>query len=164
MLDVLLGELSDGKEDATPQHTPSALSRTSSTSLLDTVDSSKPWLHDFHAYLNSKDHLGDMTVLQWWGTNSPRYPVWASLARNFLSVIATSVSSERAFSSAGITISKRRCLKCMLKRGLPFREDPSIMTEVDEDSEKHQKVDGDLGDAWDKGSDCDDKCVRRFRR
>jgi len=30
------------------------------------------------------------------------------------------------------------------------------------DSEKHQKVDGDLGDAWDtlvKGSDCDDKCV-----
>lgn len=30
------------------------------------------------------------------------------LQRNFLSIMATSVSSERAFSSAGITISKRR--------------------------------------------------------
>ncbi|OJA08859.1 hypothetical protein AZE42_01727, partial [Rhizopogon vesiculosus] len=106
-LDALLGELSDGEEDVTPQHTPSALSRTSSTSLLDTVDPLKSWLHDFHAYLNSKDHLGDMTVVQWWGINSPRYPVCASLARDFLSVMATSVSSERAFSSAGITISKR---------------------------------------------------------
>jgi len=106
----LLGELSDGEEDTTPQHTPSALSRTSSTSILDTIDPSKPWLHDFHAYLNSRDNLGDMTVVQWWGINSWQYPVWASLARDFLSVMATSVSSERAFSSAGITISKRRNL------------------------------------------------------
>lgn len=34
--------------------------------------------------------------------------VWASLARDYLAVMASSVSSERAFSSAGITITKRR--------------------------------------------------------
>jgi hypothetical protein len=40
--------------------------------------------------------------------NAHRYPVGASLARDFLAVMSSSVSSERAFSSAGITISKRR--------------------------------------------------------
>jgi hypothetical protein len=51
--------------------------------------------------------------------------------------MASSVSSERAFSSAGITISKRRnrlkgdivkalqCLKCMIRKNLIFREDPT---------------------------------------
>ena len=51
--------------------------------------------------------------------------------------MASSVSSERAFSSAGITISKRRnrlkgdivealqCLKCMIRKNLIFRQDPT---------------------------------------
>jgi hypothetical protein len=66
--------------------------------------------------------------------NAHRYPTWASLARDYLAIMASSVSSERAFSSAGITISKRRnrlkadivealeCLKCMFNHGLLFRE------------------------------------------
>ena len=53
-------------------------------------------------------------------------------------MMASSVSSERAFSSAGITISKRRsrlkgdivealqCLKCMIHKNLIFRLDPAI--------------------------------------
>ncbi|KIK33711.1 hypothetical protein CY34DRAFT_32916, partial [Suillus luteus UH-Slu-Lm8-n1] len=40
--------------------------------------------------------------------NGQRYPVWASLARDYLSIMAASVSSEQAFSQGGITISKRR--------------------------------------------------------
>jgi len=56
--------------------------------------------------------------------------------------MASSVSSERAFSSAGITISKRRnrlkkdivealqCLKCMYHNNLIFRE---VETVVDEE-------------------------------
>ena len=35
-----------------------------------------------------------------------RYPTWQSLARDYLVIMASSVSSERAFSSAGITITK----------------------------------------------------------
>ena len=66
--------------------------------------------------------------------NKTRYPVWASLAHDYLSVMASSVSSERAFSSAGITISKRhnrlkgdivealQGLKCMIRNDLLFRE------------------------------------------
>ena len=70
--------------------------------------------------------------------NAHRYPVWASLARDYLAIMASSVSSERAFSSAGITISKRRnrlkgdivealqCLKCLIHRNLIFRWDPAV--------------------------------------
>jgi hypothetical protein len=66
--------------------------------------------------------------------NAQRLPVWASLARDFLAIMASSVSSERAFSAAGITISKRRnrlkgdivealqFLKCLIRRDLLFRE------------------------------------------
>jgi hAT family C-terminal dimerisation region len=58
--------------------------------------------------------------------------------------MASSVSSERAFSSAGITISKRRnrlkkdiveaiqCLKCMYHNDLIFRK---VETIVDEEKE-----------------------------
>lgn len=65
--------------------------------------------------------------------NAHRYPTWASLARDYLAIMASSVSSERAFSAAGITISKRRnrlkgdivealeVLKCLLHQGLIFR-------------------------------------------
>ena len=66
--------------------------------------------------------------------NASRYPIAASLARDYLAIMASSVSSERAFSSAGITLSKRRnqlkgdivealqCLKCMYHNDLIFRE------------------------------------------
>jgi len=73
-----------------------------------------------------------------------RYNVWASLARDFLPIMASSVSSERAFSSAGITISKRRnrlnpdiiealqFLKCLYRRELLFREEVSTERELEE--------------------------------
>ncbi|OJA15175.1 hypothetical protein AZE42_05410 [Rhizopogon vesiculosus] len=94
-----------------------------------------------------------MTVVQWWGINSLQYPVWASLAHDFLLVMATSVLNERAFLSAGIIMSKHRNrLKADIVEALQCLKY----------SEKHQKVGDGLGDAWDtlvKGSDCDDECV-----
>ena len=39
--------------------------------------------------------------------NASEYPVWASLALDYLPIMASSVSSERAFLPAGITISKQ---------------------------------------------------------
>jgi hypothetical protein len=89
--------------------------------------------------------------------------VWALLAADHLAVMASSVSSERAFSSAGITISKHRsrlkgdivealqCLKCMLRHELIFREpEPCTATETaleDEAVESHPTHEGDL--TWD---------------
>src|SRR5882757_4824670 len=66
--------------------------------------------------------------------NAHRYSTWASLARDYLAIMGSSVSSERAFSAAGITISKWRnrlkgdivealeCLKCLLHHDLLFRQ------------------------------------------
>ena len=60
--------------------------------------------------------------------------MWAALALDYLPIMASSVSSECAFSSAGITISKRRnrlgadvvealqFLKCWFRRELIFCE------------------------------------------
>lgn len=70
-------------------------------------DPQQPWLQEFCGYLNSKDQLAsNMPIVQWWGLNATRYPVWSSLAHDYLLVIATSVSSEHMFLSAAITISK----------------------------------------------------------
>jgi len=103
--------------------------------------------------------------------NAHRYPTWASLARDYLSVMASSVSSERAFSSAGITISKRRsrlkgdivealqCMKCIYHNDLLFREVlVSSKIESELDAENIIDVDMDSGEAleeadefsWDK--------------
>ena len=129
-LNRLMRELSDDEDSDIP--TP-----------VSSTDPAQPWLQEYHGYLNAKDHLGGLSIVQWWGINASRYPVWASLSCDFLSIMATSVSSERAFSSAGITISKRRnrlkadivealqCLKCMIKQDLVFREadDPTVSGE-----------------------------------
>ncbi|KIL54468.1 hypothetical protein M378DRAFT_92486, partial [Amanita muscaria Koide BX008] len=144
-LNRLMRELSDDEDSDIP------------TPVL--FDPARPWLQEYHGYLDSKDHLGGLSIVKWWGINASRYPVWASLSRDFLSIMATSVSSERAFSSAGITISKRRnrlkadivealqCLKCMIKRNLMFREadDPTVSGERQLVSNKTQDSDG-----WDK--------------
>ena len=127
----LLRELSDNDNDDSMEDSAAA------------SKSSEAWYDEFHGYLNSKDQLGPgMSIVQWWGLNAAQYPVWASLAHDYLSVMATSVSSERAFSSAGITISKRRnrlkgdivealqCLKCLIRHDLLFREDPSVLSEI----------------------------------
>jgi hypothetical protein len=84
--------------------------------------------------------------------------------------MASSVSSERAFSSAGITISKRRnrlkkdivealqCLKCMFHNDLIFRKVEMIVDEekeMDKDFEltmDNEEVKSDLDEqfSWDQ--------------
>ncbi|KIL57452.1 hypothetical protein M378DRAFT_58137, partial [Amanita muscaria Koide BX008] len=107
--------------------------------------SSTPWLVEYERYMNTNDFIPPgMTVVAWWGINAPRYPIAASLARDYLAIMASSVSSERAFSSAGITLSKRRnwlkgdivealqCLKCMYLNDLIFRE---VVVATEEEAE-----------------------------
>ena len=70
-----------------------------------------------------------------------QYPTWRLMAGNYLAVMASSVASERAFSAAGITISKRRnrldgdivealqCLKSLNSQDLMSRALPNIAEE-----------------------------------
>jgi len=73
--------------------------------------------------------------------------------------MASLVSSERAFSSAGITISKRRnrlgpdlvkalqFLKCWFRCDLIFREDPTIVSECNTGHQAKQNEGNEKG--WD---------------
>ncbi|KAF5340819.1 hypothetical protein D9757_009868 [Collybiopsis confluens] len=139
----LLRELSDD-EDQSLSHRP---------------QTQAPWLDEFSRYYDTQDTVSDgMSIVQWWGLNAQRLPVWAALARDFLAIMASSVSSERAFSAAGITISKRRnrlkgdivealqFLKSLLRKDLLFRESISAIEEFKlevEDSEEGCAADAD---------------------
>ncbi|KAF5378721.1 hypothetical protein D9757_010753 [Collybiopsis confluens] len=70
----------------------------------------------------------------------PKKRIWASLACDYLAIMASSVSSKRAFLSVGITVTKRcnrlkgdivevlQFLKCWYKQDLLFREPPPSST------------------------------------
>jgi hypothetical protein len=89
--------------------------------------------------------------------NAHCYPVWASLARDYLSIVAASVSSERAFSQGGIMISRHRnslkgdivevlqCIKCAIRHDFLFQEPaPSSVLEAEsqgEDVEEGEEID-----------------------
>jgi hypothetical protein len=77
--------------------------------------------------------------------------------------MSTSVSSERAFSAAGITISKCRnrlrgdivealqFLKCFFRRDLLFQEDPSIASETALDEQATLAGDSnEIKEGWDE--------------
>ena len=92
--------------------------------------------------------------------NASRYhPAWASLARDYLSIMAASVSSERAFSQGGITVTKRRnwlkgnivealqCVKCAVRHDLLYREPgPSSILEAEVNDDGQCSDDSDNGD------------------
>lgn len=46
--------------------------------------------------------------LEWWRTHHRSYPRLAKMAQKYLSIVATSVPSERLFSTAGIIVSAKR--------------------------------------------------------
>ena len=48
----------------------------------------------------------DSTPTVWWKVNGKRFPRLAKLARRYLCITVTSVSSERVFSAAGLTVTR----------------------------------------------------------
>ncbi|KIK79599.1 hypothetical protein PAXRUDRAFT_16254 [Paxillus rubicundulus Ve08.2h10] len=65
------------------------------------MDPQSPWLKEFNLYLHSATSIADsLSIVQWWGLNAQQYHVWASLAQNYLSIMASSVSSEHALYAA----------------------------------------------------------------
>ena len=63
-------------------------------------------------YLQSPQTETDSSPLEWWKIHSEHYPNLEIVARKYLCVCATSVMSERVFSTSGYVVSDRRsCLK-----------------------------------------------------
>ncbi|GMF30815.1 unnamed protein product [Phytophthora fragariaefolia] len=88
----------------------------------------------------------DVDPLEWWRLHGRPYPYLAPLARQWLACVATSVPSERAFSSAGNIINcKRAKLDPSLVRDLLFIHDNFEFPEWETDAEattdpSHEKV------------------------
>ena len=64
---------------------------------------SQPPLH-----LVSADGNSTTDILIWWKNEQSKYPRLSKLARRFLSAMSTSVPCERAFSTSGWIVNKRR--------------------------------------------------------
>ncbi|KAF8802671.1 hypothetical protein BYT27DRAFT_7215186 [Phlegmacium glaucopus] len=82
-LRALLWELSSDDEDNDTNSHPGV-----------SEDPDRPWSHHFWAYINVSEQVPDgWSVIKWWGVNSSHYhPAWASLARDYLSIMSSSVS------------------------------------------------------------------------
>jgi hypothetical protein len=160
--------LSDSDDDPTPN----------AATTMAVGDPSRPWRAEFSSYLKTIEAAppAGMSTIRWWGVstghpilqslhsrvlkiNAERYPVWASLARDYLSIMAASVSSERAFSQGRITISKWRnrlkgdivealqCIKSALRHELLFPEPgPSSLIEDVEPNESETEPEAGAGE------------------
>ncbi|KAL4123109.1 hypothetical protein QTP88_015339 [Uroleucon formosanum] len=65
----------------------------------------------YQNYLAEPQLKFDFDALEWWKTRASKYPLIVELAKKYLGIPATSVSSERCFSTAGnIVTAKRSCL------------------------------------------------------
>lgn len=65
----------------------------------------------FQNYMAEPQLRFDLNAFEWWKLKENKYPALAELAKQYLAITGTSVSSERYFSTVGnIVISKRTCL------------------------------------------------------
>ena len=67
---------------------------------------------EFDKYLAEPPLPRQESPLKWWKENNTRFKVVSYVARRLLCMPATTTSSERVFSTAGLTVTKlRSCLK-----------------------------------------------------
>lgn len=72
------------------------------------IESDDEPMDELETYLSSRREKSKSEALVWWRNNCELYPKLTSLARKILPVQATSVASERVFSTAGEVDSKQR--------------------------------------------------------
>jgi len=96
-----------------------AASTTPNNNDLDLLESNNSLLIDmFTESQNSENEINDYLSLpqfslktdpyKWWAGNQNRFPILSYLAKKYLSISATSTSSERLFSQAGNTMTAKR--------------------------------------------------------
>ena len=114
--EILVRELyNDIKQDLSPKNNENLFSN---PSLLDDSDIFKALEGDvsleeeeddeINLYLQQRKIGLNDDPLKWWAVNKNNFPVLAQIARKYLSIPATSVSSERLFSDAGNHITAKR--------------------------------------------------------
>lgn len=69
---------------------------------------SSSWREEICRYLEAPCANAETDIAQWWRQHCEIYPKLSKMARDYLSIQATSVPSERLFSKAGLTIRKHR--------------------------------------------------------
>lgn len=63
---------------------------------------------ELEQFLSQPRAMNNEDGLQWWKRHELQFPILAKMARDFLSISATSVPAERLFSKASIVIRKHR--------------------------------------------------------
>lgn len=66
------------------------------------------WKQELNAYFYSERASKGEILLEWWKRNEVNYPHISKMARDLLSITATSVPSERLFSKAGLVVTELR--------------------------------------------------------
>uniref|UniRef100_A0A453A851 HAT C-terminal dimerisation domain-containing protein n=1 Tax=Aegilops tauschii subsp. strangulata TaxID=200361 RepID=A0A453A851_AEGTS len=64
---------------------------------------------DMYLEENFDSSRGSFDILIWWKTHAEKYPVLSTMARYFLAIPLSTVSSESAFSCSGRTLGDSRC-------------------------------------------------------
>lgn len=92
------------------------------TSLFEQKSKKNHWKHELNEYLELKRAPKNTDILEWWKAHELQFPTIAKMAKDLLSIQATSVASERLFSQAGLINTKLRsslneesnkCLLCI---------------------------------------------------
>lgn len=64
---------------------------------------------DMYLEENFEGSMESFDILIWWKTHAEKYPVLSTMARDFLAIPLSTVSSESAFSCSGRTLGDTRC-------------------------------------------------------
>ncbi|KAF5355385.1 hypothetical protein D9757_014616 [Collybiopsis confluens] len=136
----------------------SKLGRSSSSISASSTQPIEAWCADYDKYVTVGPEEGpkDMSIVTWWAIHSQRLgPVWTIFALDSLAIMASSVSSERCFSSGGLVITKLRnrlrgditealqVIKSTLRDEVQFKEaGPSLAmeTEIEEEVEVEESL------------------------
>ena len=78
------------------------------------------WKKELSDYYETPRASGDTNILEWWKNHSQLYPTLSKMARDYLSIMPSSVPVERLFSEASAIVTNDRCslkydsIRCLL--------------------------------------------------